>query len=106
MTYKFITEKLQIPKELKKNYKLSDAQREEIKVKYSIGVSSRKLGEEYNVNKTSILCIVNPKIKERMFKYYLQNRKTFDSYKKSKEYKRKTEHRKQKLFLEGKLIKK
>lgn len=106
MPYKFEYTHKTIPKELKRNYKLSDLQRKEIIEKYKNGVSSRKLGLEYNVNKSAILYIVNPAIKERQRKYLLQNKKKFDcsSKEKANEYATKLRHRKHELELQNKLI--
>ena len=70
MPYKFENSKLYIPKKHDKRIKLSDADKEEIKQKYSLGTySMRGLAREYNVSHKMIGYVLNPdKYKEDLEK--------------------------------------
>lgn len=64
MPYK--AEKMKLPPELDRRRKLSDDQKDEIKHKYSTGsYSLNGLAKEYNVNKKTVLLIVNPESKRK-----------------------------------------
>ena len=105
MPYK--SEKIKLPKELDRRFKLTDEQREEIKYKYKTGLySQRKLAEEYGVSRRLIQFILDPQKQERNRELFKENRKD-GRYKQSKEEWAKTvrEHRryKQTLYKQGKL---
>jgi len=83
MPYKIDTDKKLIPKELKRNTKITDKQRDEIREIYASGSSShRKLAAEYGVEKSTIAFILNPdkyelskqRAKENRHKYYLKEK--------------------------------
>jgi hypothetical protein len=64
MPYK--SEKQKLPPELDRRRKLNDAQKDEIKHKYSTGLYSLNgLAKEYNVSKKTVLLIVNPESKRK-----------------------------------------
>jgi hypothetical protein len=64
MPYK--SEKQKLPPELDRRRKLNDAQKDEIKHKYSTGLYSlNRLAKEYNVSKKTVLLIVNPESKRK-----------------------------------------
>jgi len=106
MPFKFEYTKKLIPKELKRNYKLSDKDKQDIKKLYYNGLSSRKIGGLYNVNHSNILYIVNPKIKERQRLYLKENFKKFPCSSKENQNIYSTKYRRNKhlLDLENKLI--
>lgn len=64
MPYK--SEKQKLPPELDRRRKLNDAQKDEIKHKYSTGFYSLNgLAKEYNVSKKAVSLIVNPESKRK-----------------------------------------
>lgn len=103
--YKFESDKLLIPRQLKLSVKLSLEEREEIRKKYANKeknkTSLRKLAKEYNVSKRLIQFIINPE-KEKANKELQKGKQTYD-----KDYHRKAviRHRRYKkdLYKQGKL---
>lgn len=105
MPYKFEYTKQLIPRELKKNVKLSLEDREKIKEEYKIIKSQRKLASKYNVSRRLITLILDDKkmqknkdrLKLNINKYYDKDKQTI--------YKKKYRQNKQQLNLKGLLIK-
>lgn len=93
MPYK--VQKIKLPPELDRRRKLTEKQRQEIVAKYSTGeYSMRSLAKSYNVNKDTILRIVNPisadlhNLRNRNSYHNAdKHRNTKDSYKKCIAYK-------------------
>lgn len=97
MPYK--CEKLKIPRKYDKRVKLTDDEREQIKELYG-KISQRKLAKRFNVSRRLIIFIGCPEkhqrnIEVRHSNYYERERHLV--------YMRNHRHRKQKLYLEGKL---
>lgn len=95
MPYK--VSKIKLPHDLDRRHKLSEVQKREILAKYATGeYSQRSLAKEYNVNKNTILCVVNPKSRkahnERNRRSYAncadKHRASSGSYRKCVAYKR------------------
>lgn len=86
MPYKFETNKLLIPTELKRNTKLTDAQRESIREEYKTKTTSqRKLARKYNVSRRLIQFILNPAMLELNKKEFKLRQKTGMYYNKDKQ---------------------
>ena len=105
MPYK--SEKIKLPKEHDRRIKLTDEQREEIRMKYSTGLySQRALAREYGVSRRLISFVLDD-TKYQKCKEQFKERKADGRYKPDKETWAKTmrEHRqyKQKLYTSGKL---
>ena len=105
MPYK--SEKIKLSKEQDRRIKLTDEQREEIKVKYTTGLySQRKLAEEYHVSRRLITFVLDEE-KAKKAAEQLKERRADGRYKPTKEEWAETmrKHRKYKqdLFLNGEL---
>ena len=105
MPYK--SEKIKLPKEYDRRIKLTDEQREEIRMKYATGLySQRALAREYGVSRRLISFVLDD-AKYQKCKEQFKERKADGRYKLDKEAWAKTmkEHRqyKQKLYLDGEL---
>lgn len=105
MPYK--SEKIKLSKEQDRRIKLTDEQREEIKVKYATGLySQRNLAAEYHVSRRLITFIIDEEKAKRAAEQ-LKERRADGRYKPSKEEWAETirEHRryKQSLYMTGKL---
>ena len=105
MPYK--SEKIKLSKEQDRRIKLTDEQREEIKVKYTTGLySQRKLSEEYHVSRRLITFVLDEE-KAKKAAEQLKERRADGRYKPTKEEWAETmrKHRKYKqdLFLNGEL---
>jgi hypothetical protein len=105
MPYK--SEKIKLTKELDRRIKLTDEQKEEIKVKYATGLySQRALAREYCVSRRLITFVLDEEKAKRAAEQ-LKIRKADGRYKPTKEEwaetMRKHRHYKQKLYVEGKL---
>lgn len=101
----FKSEKIKLSETQDRRRKLTDAQKEEIRAKYAMGVcGTRPLAKEYGVSRSTIQVIVNPAIAERNHRYVAEN---WRKYRPNKEEWSATmkEHRryKQKLYLNGEL---
>ena len=103
MPYK--SDKIKIERtEFDKRIRLTDAQREEIRYKYSTGLlSQRKLAKEYGVDKKTIYNIVFPeKYKQQLEKYKDEHHsKKYYNKEKNTEYMRNSRNRKNKLYKKG-----
>lgn len=105
MPYK--SEKIKLSKEQDRRVKLSNEQKDEIRVKYATGFySQRKLALEYNVSRRLISFVLDDEKAKRAAEQF-KERRADGRYKPSKEQWAATmkEHRKykQKLYIEGKL---
>lgn len=105
MPYK--SEKIKLPKEYDRRIKLTDEQREEIRMKYATDLySQRALAREYGVSRRLISFVLDDS-KYQKCKEQFKERKADGRYKPDKEEWAKTmrEHRhyKQKLYLDGEL---
>ena len=105
MPYK--SEKIKLPKEHDRRIKLTDEQREEIRMKYSSGLySQRALAREYGVSRRLISFVLDDE-KYQKCREQFKERRADGRYKPTKEEWAKTqkEHRqyKQKLYVDGKL---
>lgn len=105
MPYK--SEKIKLSKEQDRRVKLTDEQKEEIRIKYKTGLySQRKLATEYNVSRRLITFILDEEKAERA-KEQFKERRVDGRYKPDKEKWARTirEHRryKQELYLKGEL---
>lgn len=103
----FKSEKIKLPKQYDRRFKLSDEQRNEIREKYNKGIySQQRLATEYHVSRRLIYFIINPD-KYEISKEQYRERSKDGRYKPDKESwnKAQKEHRqyKQKLYLEGKI---
>ena len=105
MPYK--SEKIKLPKEYDRRIKLTDEQREEIRMKYATGLySQRALAREYGVSRRLITFVIDD-TKYQKCKEQFKERRADGRYKPDKKEWAKTirEHRhyKQKLYLDGEL---
>ena len=103
----YIAEKIKLPENYDRRRKLTEAQKQEIKNKYSTGFYSlNSLAKEYSVSKKSILLIVNPESKRKNDQRIKDHWK---DYQHSKDERNKTirEHRRYKheLYKSGKIKK-
>lgn len=65
-----IVDKITLPSNLDRRVKLSDEDKELIREEYATGTtSSRKLAKKWNVSKSLILIIVNPKVAKQRQDY-------------------------------------
>ena len=64
-----------LDRDLCNNVKISKKDYPQIKLLYLSGLSSRTIGKMYNVNHSTILVIVNPKLKEKKYAYNQKYRK-------------------------------
>lgn len=60
MPYKFETNKLKIPRDLKKNTKISIEDREKVREDYKVLKSQRKTALKWNVSRRLIQFIIDP----------------------------------------------
>jgi len=98
MPYKFECDKTSLPKGKDRRFKLTDAQREEIREKYATGdYSTYNLADSYNVSRRTIQFILDPKkleenrkrLKERGgSKIYYNTKKNTSSMKEHRNYKK------------------
>ena len=105
MPYK--SEKIKLSKSQDRRIKLTDEQREEIRMKYSTGLySQRALAREYGVSRRLISFVLDDE-KYQKCREQFKERRADGRYKPTKEEWAKTqkEHRqyKQKLYVDGKL---
>lgn len=101
MTYKYVTEKIKLPKEFDRRIKLSDEQRAEIREKYKTGFySQRQLAKEYNVSRRLITFILDDEKKAKCAEQFKERRKD-GRYKPTKEERAaiQREHRRYKYSL-------
>lgn len=103
MPYK--SEKIKLPRELKRNVKLSLEDREEIRLRRAVfGTSYNMLAKEFGVSKRLVQFICNPE-KEMEAKKRLQQAKKNGKYRYSQKYHseqvRETRRYKQNLYLQG-----
>lgn len=104
MPYKNQTNKLLIPLALKRNTKLTDEERDEIRKIYATGNSShRKLAELYNVEKSTIAFVLNPEKYELSKQRAKENKHKYYNKEKQAEYMRNHRKYRQELYLENKL---
>ncbi len=99
MPYKFETDKLSIPKDKDRRYKLSDQDREDIKNLYfgSNNISQRALARKFEVSRRLISFILFPERQEENYKrrierggskiYYNKNKNT-ESARETRRYKK------------------
>ncbi len=101
----YISETIKLPSEYDRRCKLSDAQKDEIREKYSTGCYSLKnLADIYGVSKKLILITVNPDSKKKSDERIKEHWKDYTASKEERAAVMR-EHRqyKQKLYKEGKL---
>lgn len=103
----FRTETIKLPKKYDRRIKLTDQQRDEIKVKYATGLYSQyNLADEYHVSRRTISFIINPD-KYEISKEQFRERRKDGRYKPDKETRNKAQrkHRayKKRLYDEGKI---
>lgn len=104
MPYKHIEKK--IPRELDRRVKLTQEQREEIRLKYAAGdCSQRSLGKEYGVSKTTIRFIVDPAQLKRHTELAAARRKDGRYYDRAAHTKNMREHRRYKESIKDQLTK-
>lgn len=104
----YISEKIKIEKTmLDRRRKLTEEQKEEIRAIYSTGVcGTRPLAKQFGVSRALIQVIVNPQIAEKKKQYVKENWKKYQKYgAEHAEVVREHRRYKQKLFLEGKIVK-
>lgn len=106
MPYKSDKKGILIPRELKRNIKLSPEDREEIKrIRRDEGVSYQKIANAFGVSKRLVIFICNPEIEKRA-KERLKDAKRNGKYyyrEKNTAAVRETRRYKHKLYLNGKL---
>lgn len=104
MAYKFVKEKLKIPKSLDRRRKLSDEQIEQIRRLYGT-VSQRKLAKRFGVSKRTIVFYGCPEKLEhnKQLRKLRGGEKQYYSKDKHKGYMKKYRQYKQSLNLQGKL---
>ncbi len=102
----FKHERYKIPPSLDRRIKLTDKDREEIRL-YLEGLSRRELADKYGVSKRLIQFILNPKSMEENKKRREERGGSNTYYDKSKHTEATKSHRKYKalLYVEGKLVK-
>lgn len=106
MPYKNQTNKLLIPLALKRNIKLTDKDKSDIRTIYATGMSShRKLAELYNVEKSTIAFVLNPEKYELSKQKAKENKHKYYNKEKRAEYMRNHRKYRQELNLENKLEK-
>lgn len=104
MPYKNQTDKLLIPLALKRNIKLTDKDKSDIRTIYATGMSShRKLAELYNVEKSTIASVLNPDKYELNKQRAKENKHKYYNKEKQAEYMRNHRKYRQELYLENKL---
>lgn len=99
------SERMKLPENLDRRRKLTNEQKEIIKHKYATGsYSLQKLANEYMVSKKTILLIVNPESKRKNDQHIKDHWREYNCTGEERN-KIMTEfrHRKQQLYLEGKL---
>lgn len=108
MPYKHQTDRLQIPRELKRSVKLTEAERRDIRSRHRDGQSIRQIARDYadRVCRRTIQFVIYP---ERARKVYENSNRNRDQYpcickEKYAEYTRTHNRYKQRLKLAGKLI--
>lgn len=101
MPYKFVTDKIPMPKEKDRRIKLTNRDRMEIKEVYG-HISQRKLAELYGVSRRLIQFIGNPDSREQNLLRRAENGGSMQYYDKDKHTKAVREHRqyKQKVIKE------
>lgn len=104
MPYKNESEKLLIPVSLKRNTKLTDEQRQEIRELYDSGSwSHRTLAKSFGVEKSTIAFILNPERAKANAERNKANRHKYYSKEKQKVYMKRTREYRQELYLDNKL---
>lgn len=104
MPYKNQTDKLLIPLALKRNTKLTEEDKSNIRTIYATGMSShRKLAELYSVEKSTIAFVLNPDKYELSKQRAKDNRHKYYNKEKQAEYMRNHRKYRQELNLENKL---
>lgn len=107
MPYKFEYENMKIKEEDKRNRKLTDKQREEIRELYATGkYSQRELAKKYNVTKNVIVYAIYPEKYKKARERYKEIQKTGRYYNRETQRRYSQNYRKYKhdLYLKGKLI--
>ena len=108
MPYKFETDKMLMRREDKRNTKLTQEDRQEIKKLYQSGqYSQRELARKYNVSRRLITFYVDDERYERYKKEFKKRQKTGIYYDKDKqkEYIKNYREHKKELYKKDKLIK-
>lgn len=106
MPYKSDRKGVLIPRELKRNIKLSLEEREEIKrIRREDGVSYQKIANAFGVSKRLVIFICNPDIEKRAKERLREAKRQGKYYYKDKNTAavRETRRYKHKLYLNGKL---
>ena len=103
MPYKFETQKQTIPRDLKKNTKISLQDRELIKEDYKNLKSQRKTALKWNISRRLVQFITDPEKEQRNKELFTQKQKTGIYYDKQKHTKavNKYRHYKKQLSIKG-----
>lgn len=102
MPYK--CEKIRLPKELKRSYKLTEQDKQDIVyIRANSSLGYRKIAELFGVSRSRIRQICNPEVELRMKKIRMENGKDGRYYHKERhrEYIKNTRHYKNELFKAG-----
>lgn len=105
MSYRFEVDKIKLSETQDRRKKLTESQKQEIRELYSTGhFSLNQLAKRFEINKKSILLIVNPESNEKAKEYRKENWKRWQRTGEERN-KAVREHRryKQQLYKEGKL---
>lgn len=107
MPYKSEYTKLKIQEKDKRNTKLSEQDKTEIKKLYETGLySQRQLAKQYNVSRRLIVFCIYPEKYEENRKQFKERQKTGMYYdrEKQREYTQKLREHRKELYLKGELI--